>query len=285
MIVGLTLLAALAVGYTALCLVYYLLQERLIFVRHPLSRRYRYRFGHAFEERWITGCDGAELHGLYFPTENAVGVVLYFHGNTGTLRRWGKRAPRFTRSGHAVLMPEPRGYGKSKGRLSEKALLADALLWYDHLRSTWPEDRIVVYGRSLGSGSAVPVAAQRHPRTLVLESPFARLIDPARNYFRWLPYRLLLNYRFANDIAIRRVQCPVWIFHGERDGVVPIASALRLYASVLTNVERQMIVFPTGHHNDLARFARYHRILRKLLDDEREGRDDLAGPGAVPELR
>ena len=182
-------------------------------------------------------------------------------------------------------MPEPRGYGKSKGRLSEKALMADALLWYDQLRTAWPEDRIVVYGRSLGSGSAVPVAAQRRPRSLVLESPFARLIDPARNYFRWLPYTLLLNYRFYNDLAIRHVRCPVCIFHGERDGVVPIASALRLYASIPTSVERQMIVFPTGHHNDLARFARYHRILRKLLDDERKGRDDLAGPGAVPELR
>ena len=71
-------------------MVYYLVQERLIFVRHPLSKRYRYRFSHAFEERWITGADGAELHGLYFPVENAAGVVLYFHGNTGTLKRWGK---------------------------------------------------------------------------------------------------------------------------------------------------------------------------------------------------
>ncbi|MBL8008974.1 MAG: alpha/beta fold hydrolase [Flavobacteriales bacterium] len=280
----LSLLAALAVGYATLCLVYYLLQERLIFVRHPLSRRYRYRFNHPFEERWITAADGAELHGLYFPVEHARGVVLYFHGNTGTLRRWGKRAPRFTRSGYAVLMPEPRGYGKSKGKLSEEAILADALQWYDHLCTMWPEDRIVVYGRSLGSGSAVPVAAQRHPRNLVLESPFARLIDPARNYFRWLPYRLLLNYRFANDVAIRLVRCPVCIFHGERDGVVPIASALRLYASIPTTVERQMIVFPTGHHNDLARFARYHRILRALLDDEREHREDRPGPVAAPEL-
>jgi hypothetical protein len=38
-----------------------------------------------------------------------------------------------------------------------------------------------------------------------------------------------------------------------------------LYASIPTHVERQMVVFPTGHHNDLARFARYHRILRTLL--------------------
>ncbi len=265
MLAWLTLLATLVVGYAVLCLVYYLLQERLIFVRRPLSRNYHFRFQQTFEERWITGADGAELHGLYFHAREAVGVLLYFHGNSGTLRRWGKRAPRFLRSGYSVLMPEPRGYGKSGGRLSEQALLDDALLWYDHLLAQWPEDRIVVYGRSLGSGLAVPVAAWRNPRCLILESPFARLIDPARNYFRWLPYTWLLKYRFANHLAIRQVRCPVHIFHGERDGVVPVASAMRLYASIPSAVERQIHLFPTGHHSDLARFARYHRTLRSLL--------------------
>ncbi|MBV6404733.1 MAG: alpha/beta fold hydrolase [Flavobacteriales bacterium] len=281
MLTWLTLLATLAAAYAVLCLVYYLLQERLIFVRRPLSRNHRFRFAFDFEERWIRGCDGAQLHGLFFPAHEAVGVVLYFHGNSGTLRRWGKRAPRFLRSGHAVLMPEPRGYGKSAGRLSEQALLADAMLWYDHLRERWPEERIVVYGRSLGSALAVPVAAQRRPRCLVLESPFARLIDPARHYFRWLPYGWLLKYRFANDLAIRNVRCPVHIFHGERDAVVPVASAMKLYASIPGEVERRIHLFPTGHHSDLARFARYHRTLRSLLAGE--GRTSGNDPRRRPE--
>ncbi len=255
----------LAGAYVLLCLVYYIIQERIIFVRRSLRRRYRYRFKHAHHELWLRAGDGAKLHALHFPAEDATGVVLYFHGNTGTLRRWGKRAPRFTRFGHAVVMPEPRGYGKSRGRLSEQALLSDALLWYDELRRQWPEDRIVVYGRSLGSALAIPVAAQRSPRSLVLESPFARLIDAARSYFRWLPYGMLLKYRFANDEAIARVRCPVHIFHGEQDEVVPFASAKRLFARVPKDVERALVAFPKGHHNDLARFARYHRALRALL--------------------
>jgi fermentation-respiration switch protein FrsA (DUF1100 family) len=129
----------------------------------------------------------------------------------------------------------------------------------------FPEDRIVVYGRSLGSGMATPVAAAHAPRMLVLETPFANLYDVAMSYLPILPYRVLLRYPFRNDLAIARVGCPVYIFHGKRDTVVPYSSALRLYASVPSTVPREMFTFPRGHHSDLSRFARFNRTMRRLL--------------------
>jgi uncharacterized protein len=255
----------LALGYALLCLFYYLLQERFIFVRFRTGSNYRFRFQYPFEERFLTTTDGGRLHGLYFPAEDAKGVVLYFHGNTGSLRRWGKLAPRFTRLGYDVLMPDHRGYGKSRGRLSETALIADALSWYDQLLGQWPERDIVLYGRSLGSGLATPVAAVRNPRMLILETPFANLYDVARSYLPILPYRLLLRYPFRSDIAIRRVKCPVFIFHGKRDTLVPYSSALKLYSRIPSHLQRELISFPKGHHSDLYRFPRFRRVLSKLL--------------------
>lgn len=253
-------------GYASLCLFYYLLQERFIFVRFRLGKGYRFRFQFPFEERFLKASDDKELHALFFPVEKPKGVVLYFHGNTGSLRRWGKLAPRFTKRGYAVLMPDHRGYGKSRGRLSERMLHADALQWYDSLLKDWPEEHIVVYGRSLGSGLATPVAAARDPRLLLLETPFANLYDVARYYLPILPYRLLLRYSMRNDLAIRRVKCPVYIFHGKRDTLVPYSSALRLYSRVPSSLEREMITFSNGFHNDLYRFPRFKRTLVKLLD-------------------
>lgn len=255
----------LALGYGALCLFYFLLQERFIFVRFRTGRGYRFRFTHPFEERFIKAADGSELHGLYFPSEQPKGVLLYFHGNTGSLRRWGKLAPRFTRLGYAVLMPDHRGYGKSRGKLSEEALHADALLWYDHVREQWPEEDIVLYGRSLGSGLATPLAAARSPRLLVLETPFANLYDVARYYLPILPYKVLLRYRMRNDLAIRRVKCPVYIFHGKRDTLVPYSSALKLYSRVPSTLERELFTFPNGHHSDLYRFPRFKRTMARVL--------------------
>lgn len=282
MVLLLAILLLLLLGYVLLCLFYYLLQERFIFVRFPLRRRYRFRFHQPFEEHFITATDGSELHALHFRSPGARGVLLYFHGNTGSLRRWGKQAPRFTRMGYDVLMPDHRGYGKSRGALSEAALHDDALRWYDHLREQWPEQHIVLYGRSLGSGLATPVAAQRAPRLLVLETPFANLYDVARYYLPVLPYRWLLRYTFRNDIAVRRVKCPVYIFHGKRDTIVPYSSALKLYSRVPSTVEREMFTFPNGHHSDLHRFPRFRRQMERILafSSTSEGKDSVGTSGA-----
>ena len=262
----------LSLLYAGSCFVYWWIQERFIFVRFRLARTYRFRFEQPFEEVFIQGGDGAELHGLWFKVPDSKGTVLYFHGNSGSLRRWGKQASRFTRLGLDVLMMDYRGYGKSRGWLSEAALHADAALWYDRLKEQVPESRITVYGRSLGSGMAVPVAAANHPRALVLESPFANLYDAARHQFYALPYRWLLRYGFRNDKAIRRVTCPVYIFHGKRDPVVPYESALKLYALVPGNVQREMVSFGRGFHSDLWRFKRFQRKMERALAPPARGR-------------
>ena len=196
-------IGVLVVAYAGVCLFYALFQERFIFIRFRTSRGYKYKFAGAFEERFIKADDRTELHALYFKAEAPKGVILYFHGNTGSVRRWGKYAHRFVRLGYDVLVPDPRGYGKSRGVLSEEALHADAGLWYDEVLKTWAEKDIVVFGRSLGSGLATPLAALRSPRMLILETPFANLYDVATNYLPILPYRLLLRYTFRNDKAIK----------------------------------------------------------------------------------
>lgn len=263
-------LGILLLGYAGLCTFYAIFQERFIFIRFRTGQKYQYRFPPPFEERYLVTDDGARLHALHFKAEDPRGVLLYFHGNTGSVRRWGKFAPRFVRMGYDVLMPDPRGYGKSRGDLSEAALLADAERWYQDALRSHPEERVVVFGRSLGSGLATPVAAQHRPRMLILETPFANLYDVATNYLPILPYRLLLRYPFRNDKAIKRVTCPVYILHGRSDATVPYESALKLYAAVPSGVHREMLTFKKGHHSDLPRFPRYQRFLERVLGRERE---------------
>lgn len=258
--------------YAGLCLVYWWVQERFVFVRFKLARTYRFRFTDPFEEVFIAAEDGAELHALLFRVPAPRGTVLYFHGNTGSLRRWGKQAQRFTRLGWNVLMMDYRGYGKSRGKLSENALHADAALWYAWLKEREREEGIIIYGRSLGSGMAVPLAAANRPRALILESPFANLYDAARHQFYALPYRWLLRYAFRNDKAIRRITCPVHIFHGKRDPVVPYESALKLYALVPGEVQREMVTFGRGYHSDLWRFRRFQRKMERILGPAAVGR-------------
>jgi fermentation-respiration switch protein FrsA (DUF1100 family) len=259
------ILASSALVYGALCLLYWLFQERFIFLRYDLALRYRFRFGGRYRECWLDRPDGARLHALWFKARDPKGVVLYFHGHSGNLKRWGRFAARFTAMGHDVLMPDPRQYGKSTGRLSEAALIADAVAWHDWLAAQVGEASILLYGRSLGSGLATPVAAQRAPRMLLLETPFNNLIDVSWHQVPLLPFRWLIRYPFRNDAAIRGVRCPVRIFHGTRDQVVPLACALKLYAAIPSQVDREILVVKGARHNDLYRFGQFREALAALL--------------------
>lgn len=262
----LSTLGLLTLVYLGVCLFYWWFQERFLFVRFTLPEDFKFSKKWPHEELWMERPDGARLHALYFPVADSKGAVLYLHGNTGSLRRWQSRAPRFTNLGHAVLMPDYRGFGKSKGKLSEEALLADAQAWYMRLAGIHGEGNITVYGRSMGTGMAVPVAAHHEPRALVLESPYADLLDVARNYLAILPYKWLLKYRFRNDVAMKRVTCPVYIFHGKRDPLVPYSSGLKLYAATPTNLHRELISFEKGYHSNLPGFPRFRRKLREILN-------------------
>lgn len=261
-------LAFLLLVYLGVCLFYWWFQEKFIFVRFTLPANYKFQFPQPFGEWEMQRPDGASLHALHFTVDKPKGAVLYLHGNTGSLRRWGKRAPRFTNLQHAVLMPDYRGFGKSTGKISEAALHADALAWFDRLAQEYGEANVVVYGRSLGTGLAVPVAAARAPQALVLESPYADLLDVARHYLAILPYRWLLKYRFRSEMAIKRVKCPVYIFHGKRDPIVPYSSALRLYAAIPVDVHRELISFAKGYHSDLAGYPRFRRKIKAIFTPE-----------------
>lgn len=112
------------------------------------------------------------------------------------LRRWGRFAPRFLALGYDVLMPDAQRYGKSRGASSEGSIdLRCGVVVRSLPLEQWKDKDIVIYGRSLGSALAKPVAAQRAPRLLLLETPFANLIDVARYYLPILPTGVLLRYR------------------------------------------------------------------------------------------
>lgn len=265
MITG-SLLLLLVVVYAGVCAFYYFAQEKLIFVRFRTKRSYKYKTKLEHEELFISSeFDGAELHGLHFKLAESKGLVIYFHGNTGTLKRWAANARYFVANGYEVLMPDPRGYGKSKGKLSEEALIEDARQWYAFACTLCAEERVVVYGRSLGSALASPVCMNTKPKCLVLETPFADLFDVAKHFSILLPYRWLLKYPFRNNEALQQVTSPIYIFHGTRDLVVPYKSALRLYGSIPASVHREMITIEKGRHNDLAKFEGYHSKMAEIL--------------------
>jgi len=177
-------------------------------------------------------------------------VILYFHGNAANAANRAEKIERIIASGFGIFYLNNRGYGGSDGRPTEEANIADALAAYDHLIARGvPAERIVAYGESLGSGQAVPLAAQRRVAAVVLEAPLTSTVDVGRRVYFWLPLRWLVVDRYDNERNIRAVTAPVLILHGERDSIVPVEMGRRLYDAA--KEPKRIELFPRAGHNDL----------------------------------
>jgi uncharacterized protein len=261
------------VGWLLVCAAIYLvlvmvlssLQEQMIFYPETLPDDFVFRFSAPFEEVLIDPEPGVVLHALHFSPGNPRGLILYFHGNAGRLRSWGFVAEDFLRYGFAVLVTDYRRFGKSRGPLSEKALLDDAMRWFEKAEELADGAPILVYGRSIGTGPAAYLATQRTPHHLVLETPFTSMTDLARHWFPWAP-AALLDYKLPVHSWLGEVSCPVTLIHGTDDEVVPYRSSERL--STLLKPGDRFITVPGGGHNDLAMFPAYREMLDQVLGRE-----------------
>lgn len=242
-----------AAGYGLICLLVYLAQDRLLYLRtpgspHPGAHALRIERGAADLVVW-------ELHGAALP------ALLYFGGNAEDV---GANIPDFDAAfpERAVYLVNYRGYGGSSGEPSEAALTADAEAIYDALRSR--HDPIAVIGRSLGSGVAVALAARHPVERLVLVTPFDSIANVAADHFFWLPVRYLMRDRYDSLGRIGQVRAPTLVVVAERDEVVFRARSDALIAAVSPPLRHTLLV-PGATHNDVSFHPVYFQSLREFL--------------------
>ncbi len=253
--------------YVLLVAIAILFQENFLFRNTKLAMDYQYEFKEDFEEMWFMPEVKVKLNALYFKTDSTKrkGLIVYFHGNADDLRRWGKHAIDFTKNDYDILMIDYRQFGKSTGELSEKALHSDATYIYEWAKKRFPENQIVLYGRSLGTGIAARLASENNPKMLLLETPYVNLSDVVNSYFPLIPYNSILKYQFRTDLIIRQVKCPIHFFHGTKDAVVPYKSSLKLAELLNKKPSEILTTIPNGEHKNLGEFPEYHSALDSLL--------------------
>jgi hypothetical protein len=242
-----------AAGYSFLCVLLYLAQDRLLYLPTPDSpgpgaHALRIGRGAATLKVW-------ELHGAAQP------ALIYFGGNAEDV---GANIPDFDAAfpERAVYLVNYRGYGGSSGRPSEAALIADAEAIYDSLRVR--HEPIAVIGRSLGSGVAVALAARRPVERLVLVTPFDSLANVAADHFFWLPVRYLVRDRYDSAGSIGQVRAPTLVVVAEHDEVVFRARSDALIAAVSPPLRHTLLV-PGATHNDVSFHPVYFQSLREFL--------------------
>ncbi len=252
--------------YSIIIVILYFFQENILFQPEELPDDYTFQFDHPFEEFFLETDEGVCLNAIHFKNNNPKGIILYFHGNRGSLRRWGEIVLFFAKKQYDVVVMDYRSYGKSAGEITEKKLYSDAQLFYNHILKQYPEDQITVYGRSIGTGIATKIAADNQPCNLILETPYYNIKDIVESWVPHIPTNALLRFKIPSGLFIKNVTCTVTIYHGTDDGVVPYQTGERLYKSIPTK-NKQMITIPKGSHNDLIEFEGYLNTIDKILEN------------------
>lgn len=256
-----TVIIILAI-YSLICLLLYFIQERLLFFPEKLSENYQFNFEGNYEEINLKTDDNISLNCLLFKAQESKGVILFLHGNGGSLKRWGKGAELYTQNNYDVFYVDYRGYGKSEGYVkSEKQLISDGQICYDFLKEKYPEDKIILSGTSMGTGIATQLAATNKPKMLLLNAPYYALQSIILEKTRVLP-TFIIRYKLKSHQYLDKIACPIITFHGNKDKTIPHKHSLRLQ-TVKSSIKVNII--DDYGHNDLQGSKEFMQKMREIL--------------------
>ena len=259
-----TILLLVAAGFQVLM---YLLQDQLVFFPQRLPDAQRESIVKRLpdtESLFIDAGDGVRLHAWHRKAPTGAPLVLYFGGNaeevSWMLEEVSRRAP-----GIEWLLVDYRGYGASGGKPTETAVVADALRWYDH----FSKDRKAIYafGRSLGSGVAVQLAAERDLAGVILVAPFDSLVEVGKRHYWYVPVDLLLRHRFDSLERAPRIQEPLLCLVAPRDEIIPVEHSKRLFDAWAG--PKLWVNLDGAAHNSTDQVPAFWQAVRGFLDNKK----------------
>ena len=258
----LKLAGCVALGFPVLI---YFLQERLIFLPQPIAQDpLQANPATAIEEVNLVAPDRMRLHGWLVHATNTrapAPILIYFGGNAEEVSWLASSAGRY--AGWSLLLMNYRGYGQSEGKPGEAALFADALRIYDYAAGRAQGGRVAVMGRSLGSGVAVYLAAQRPVAGVILVSPYDSLESVAKGIYPFLPISLMLKHRFDSLARAPGIKAPLLCLVASGDRVIPRQHSERLYAA--WGGPRQWREIGPADHDSLAGEPGYWEAIAAFL--------------------
>lgn len=231
----------------------YIYQRKLIYYPVPVDPEF------SAEEISIDN-RGTLLHGWVL-NPGKPRAVIYFGGNSEMVTHRREYFENVFRD-YSVYLLNYRGYGNSQGSPSESGLFSDALAIYDELIER--HDAITAYGRSLGSGAAVYLAATRPLEKLILLTPYDSVAAVAQKIYPFFPTRYLIKDRFDSASRAPGIDIPVLIASAEHDREIGLQHTLALkqrFDPAL--VTYQMI--SGAAHNDIIDFPEYRSLVQKFL--------------------
>jgi len=273
------LLLKILIVFISVCVLIYILQDGMIFFNvNDLASRNFLQDIDGYYEIEFTAENGKTYHGMMYQiTDEKVPLVIYFGGN-------GEVSYRHMRSRKVMeqwsyfarynyIFVDYDGYGLNDGRTNFLNMYEGALAIYDYA-VTLPNvdsEHIVAMGFSLGTGSAVYLAANRPVSGLILAAPYANGYDLYNNVLPIFvgPMRFLVRQKLPSDEHALDVTCPVLIIASRDDEIIPFSSSMRLSKRFPGDVD--FMTLDSASHNDIFRAKGVFAGVQSFLEEQIPG--------------
>lgn len=251
-----TLIIILFVTYLAMCFCIYILQRRMLYFPVPV-------LGIKNIPSITINTGEVRLNG-YVVNEHQERALIYYGGNAEQIEQ-NIELFEVATPNHTVYLFPYRGYGGNPGEPNEKALYKDAEAVYDELAKK--HSSISLMGRSLGSGVATYIAANRPVDKLILVTPYDSIENVAKESYWMFPVQLLIKDRFPSWKRAKNIEADTLVLVAGADEVISRARSDNLIKHLPAD-RTKVVVLYTAMHNDISVYPTYLEEITLLLEKD-----------------
>ena len=218
--------------YFVLLIFLYFYQRKLLY--HPTVNSYNEinNLIPKIEKVNIPTSDNHKLLGWFHKKDISKKTILFLNGNAGSLEDRIYKLNHFENFDLNFLIIAWRGFNGNSGKPSEQGLYDDAKSAVSWLKSIGiKEEKIILYGESLGAAVVIEIAQNKKFAGIVLESPFTSMVEIGKKYYPIFPVSFLLKDRYESINKIKKIYFPVLVMHGKKDSIVPFEMGKKIYTS------------------------------------------------------
>ena len=249
--------------YFVITVVVYFFQRKLLY--HPFSPQITGKgLIHNFETINFKTSDNFELKGWFHLKNSNKKTILFLHGNAGNL---DNRIDKLNFLGNMdinFLIISWRGYSGNPGNPSETGLYKDALGGIEWLNKKGiSNDRIILYGESLGTAITTEVAQNENFAGIILEAPFTSMVDMGQKIYPIFPVKFLLKDKYESKNKIKNIKSLILVLHGRKDKIVPFYMGEKIFEMAnspkfkyFTDLDDHMMNFDEKLVNEIDLFIR-----------------------------
>ncbi len=196
---------------------------------------------------------------------NKANAIFYFGGNAESIE-YNIQPFQTWFPNHTLYLMNYRGYGGSTGSPTEAALYADALALYDQVSTQ--HKNISIIGRSLGSGVATYLGANREVKQLSLVTPYDSVANVAQAAYPMYPMSILFKDKYDSIGRAEKIHAKVMLLIAENDEMIPRKHSNNLADALLeANVEVKVEILMGATHNSVSEGKHYQESLQSFMNE------------------